>query len=384
MKRQLGAVITTTVFLGIIGICTVASLILPQNVFSQTENRYLQTKPEFTSDGLWDGSFGTKYETYLSDQFPGRNAWIGLKVTAERIQLKQDVNGVYFGKDGYLIEKFDMEDIVTEQLEKNLKAVSSMMESAAARYGKDHVRVMLLPSASTVMKDKLPEFAAPFDQHYVEEQLNAVIDAGMLVSMDEVFRGREQEPVFYKTDHHWTTLGAYYGYGAWAESLGIKPWAREEFSVEQVSDSFLGTVQSKVNVTVSPDTIELYYPKKAASYKVFYDGSEAAADTLYSLNALEGKDKYAVFLDGNHALTEIKNQMVQKERKGTSLLVVKDSFAHSFVPFAVNHFETVYMLDLRYYNGSVSRFMEDYPVTDFLLLYQIPGFAKEKTVSKLR
>lgn len=384
MNKRLGSVITTAVFLGFIGFGTVMSLIQPQKVFSQTENRYLQKKPEFTLNGLWDGSFGTKYETYLSDQFPARNSWISLKVLAERVQLKQDVNGVYFGKDGYLIEKFDREDIVTEQLKKNMETTAAMMEAAASRYGADHVRMVLLPSASTVLTDKLPPFASPFDQHWVEEEMKSMVDPHMIVGIDEVFEGRGQDKLFYRTDHHWTALGAYYGYSAWAESIGLEPWSKEEFSVEQVSESFLGTIQSKVNIEASPDTIELYYPKKETACKVYFDGNERAVDTLYNLDALEGKDKYAVYLDGNHALTEIRNEMVSDDRKGTGLLIIKDSFANSFAPFAVNHFETVYMLDLRYYNGTVSKFIDDYPVTDFLILYQIPGFAKETSVSKLR
>ena len=116
-------------------------------------------------------------------------------------------------------------------------------------------------------------------------------------------------------------------------------------------------------------------------YQVSYDGLPKVYDSLYNLKALEGKDKYAVYLDGNHGLTVINRESA--EPAGRCLLIVKDSFAHSFVPFAANHFDTVYMVDLRYFNMGIDGFMEENGVTDLLVLYQIPGFSTETTVSKL-
>lgn len=378
--------VISSVFLLFLAFGFLAGVVKPEKAFSETENRYLQKKPEFTWSGLWDGSFGTKYETYLSDQFPGRDSWIGLKVKAERAQLKQDVNGVYFGKDRYLIEKFDREQIETGLLEENLVRAANFVNAMEMQLGKDHVRVLLLPSAAGIIRDQLPVLAAPYAQQAVEQKLGKMAARGISVDSDSVFKGREGEEIFYRTDHHWTALGAYYGYRAWAESLGLGAWEKDRFRIETVSRNFFGTVQSKVNVKTEADTIELFLPREAVSYEVFFDGTEEGMDGLYNRKALEGKDQYRVYLDGNHGLTEIRNRDLALEtgQEGKKLLIIKDSFAHSFAPFAANHFETVYLLDLRYYNGTVSRFLEDYPVTDVLVLYQIPGFAKETALSKLR
>lgn len=360
--------------------CTaILSVIMPQKGFSETENRYLKKKPGFTVEGLMDGSFGRDYETCLSDQFPGRNAWIGMKVMAERARGRQDVNGVYFGKDDYLIEKYDTEEIEGEQLDKNLEWVSSFARQVTEHLGEDRVRVMMVPTASQVLTDKLPFLAAPYDQSRVTDRLEGV----PAVAVGEMLAEHRQEDIYYKTDHHWTALGAYYGYRAWAESVGMIPWEPDAFTIRTVSEDFLGTVYSKVNVSHKPDSIQLYLPDNESVYEIFYDGSDEAKP-MYSEKALEGKDKYAVYMDGNHGLTEVRNPGLEGEPGGDrKLLIIKDSFAHSFAPFAVNHFGVTYMIDLRYFNQSPQAFMEEKGITDVLILYQIPGFAGEKTVSKL-
>lgn len=369
-------------FLGFLAVASVASALKPPTAFSPSENKYLQTKPEFTISGLLDGSYGTDYESYLSDQFPARNSWIGMKVLAERVQGKKDVNGVYFGKQDYLIEKFDAENIEGALLDKNLDILSTFVNEAKQMLGEEQVRVMMVPTASQILTSNLPFLAAPYDQGEVSDSLVQTIGASTLVPIEAALKTYDREMVYYKTDHHWTALGAYYGYRAWAESVGLKPWEQSEFEIQTVSDDFLGTVYSKVNVPHEPDSIQLYLPKNPATYNIYYDGAEAPAD-MYTYKALEGKDQYSIYMDGNHGLTEIKNgdKTLDNERK---LLIIKDSFAHSFAPFAVNHFAETYMIDLRYFNPSPKVFMEEKGITDLLILYQIPGFSGEKTVSKLR
>lgn len=373
-------------FTGFLAGATVFSMMMPQKGFSATENRYLKKRPAFTVEGLLDGSYGRDYETSLSDQFPARDAWIGIKVMAERAQGRKDVNGVYFGKDDYLIEKFDTEEIEGEQLDKNLSWVSTFARKAEERLGEDRVRIMLVPTASQILKDKLPLLAAPYEQSLVAERLAEMMGEdgqSLLVPVEEMLAAHGQEDIYYRTDHHWTSLGAYYGYRAWAESVGMVPWEQDAFSIQMVSDEFLGTVSSKVNLPHKPDSINLYHPKAEPAYEVFYDGAPEPAP-MYSYGALEGKDKYAVYLDGNHGLTEVRNPgAAEQEGEERKLLVIKDSFAHSFAPFAVNHFGETFMIDLRYFNQSPQTFMEEHGITDVLVLYQIPGFSQEKTVSKL-
>lgn len=381
-----GSRLITGVFLVFLLGVSAAGIFWPEKGFSQSENRYLQKKPEFSLQSLADGSYGKAYEAYLGDQFPMRDQWVGLKVRAEQAQLRRDVNGVYLAKDGYLIEKFEREDLECGQLNKNLDAVAKFASRMEMELGQNRVRVMMVPSASQILTDKLPRFAAPYDQEIIirnmeEKLLEEGAGKEMMVPVLSWLDSHNEEDIFYRTDHHWTAEGAYYGYQAWAQSMGMEPWGKDKFTVETVSEDFLGTVYSKVNVTTRPDSIQLFLPKEEQKYQVSYDGLPKVYDSLYSLKALEGKDQYAVYLDGNHGLTEIRNQSLQNsERK---LLIVKDSFAHSFAPFAANHFETVYMVDLRYFNAGIEGFLKENGVTDLLVLYQIPGFSTETTVSKL-
>lgn len=381
MKQRDKSKIITISFLGFLAGISIISMGKPQSAFSATENRYLQQKPKFSMEDLLDGSYGEDYETFLSDQFPGRNSWIGVKVLAERIQGKQDVNGVYFGKDDYLIEKFDTERILGEQLEKNMETLLSFVKETEVILGNDHVRVMMVPTASQVLEEKLPWLATSFDQSQITESLVQKLGSDLVISVEDMLNTHDDQDIYYRTDHHWTALGSYYGYQAWAESLGLEPWPQEAFDIQTVSEKFLGTVYSKVNVSHKPDSIQLYLPRVPVNYQIYYDGAKESSQ-MYRYSALEGKDQYSVYMDGNHGLTKVINETenLDSERK---LLIIKDSFAHSFAPFAVNHFAETYMIDLRYFNMDAAEFMADNEITDLLVMYQIPGFAKEKTVSKL-
>lgn len=356
--------------------------ILPEQIYSETENRYLQRRPRWSAEQMLDGSFGKEYETWLSDQFPGRNQWVAVKAMAERVQLRTDFNGVYMGKDGYWMEKFETEDVEGELLDRNLDRLSQWVIQCSQKLGADRVKVMLVPTASQVLKDKLPLFAAPYDQEQVVQRIAQLVGAHQVVELDARTWdfAKNQGPVFYQTDHHWTALGAYCAYRTWAGSTGRTAWEPEAFEVQTVSTSFLGTLHAKVNLMHSPDTIQLYIPKHLMEYQVYYDGSGEPVNTLFARAALATRDQYRVYLDGNHGLTQIENRSAGPLEQGKRLLLVKDSFAHSIAPFLVNHFETTCMVDLRYYRGSLEDLMEEQGITDILVLYQIPGFAVEKSV----
>lgn len=368
-------------FLGILFLFSVAGMFLPVTSFSESENRYLAGKPEFSIKKLLDGTFGTAYETYLSDQFPFRDQFVTAKTNTERLILKKDVNGVYFGKDDYYIERFDSEALFTEQLTKNLNYLAAAAEQYGDYLGEDHVKIMLVPSASQILTDKLPPFAAPADQSRVTSQLkNKLRSPSMVLPVEQELKKHEKEELYYRTDHHWTTQGAYRSYRLYCEATGIVPWEEERFLTETVSSDFLGTIESKVRVSMKPDEIVLYEPVEPQEYRVFYDGLLKEYTTLYNRKALEGKDKYSVFLDGNHGWTKIVNEAAPSKSR---LLIIKDSYAHSFAPFMANHYGEVHMVDLRYFNMKLSEFMEAQEITDVLVLYQIPGFSKEQNLFKM-
>ena len=382
MKKKIKyPAVLTGLFCAFLGCGAFASVFMPKKSFSETENRYLAQRPSLTCQGLKSGAFGREYETYLSDQFPFRDQWIGVKTTAEQLQQKKEINGVWLGKDHYLIETFYQEDLDPELSGKNLDRLCQFVSAQEALAGKDHVRVMLVPSSAEIMTDKLPPFASPFSQAAVTERLTQGGIGEMLVPVRQALSdAREHQAPYYRTDHHWTSFGAFAGYQAWAKSLGLDSFELSDFQPETVSDNFFGTIHSKLNIPVQPDSIVLYRPKKEPDWSVCYDGSDSPVSTLYSMDALNTRDQYRVFLDGNHGWTKIKNH---SRTDGSRLLIIKDSYAHCFAPFAALHFEETHMIDLRYYNGKISNFIEEQGITDILVLYQIPGFLKDRNVSKL-
>lgn len=377
--------LTAAVFVGFICVVTILSIFRPPRSFSPEENRYLAQKPKFQFASLIDGSYGKKYETYLSDQFPMRTVLVAAKVYAERLMLNEDVNGVYFGKDGYYIEKFEPEALMTGQLEKNLTFLARAAEQFAGRLGEAHVKIMLVPSASQILTERLPLFAAPANQDLVIQELKKKLqDPAMVLDTEGALLAHREEPVYYKTDHHWTTLGAYYGYRLYSEAEGRIPPPLDSYTRKTVSNSFLGTIEAKINIPVKPDSITLFLSKKPEQYSVYYDGQPTAHHTLYNTAALSGRDQYTVFLDGNHGWTKIVRKTAGGDPgKNKRLLIIKDSYAHCFAPFAAADYEEVHMLDLRYYNGKLSEFSKEHGITDTLILYQIPGFAKDKNIYKM-
>lgn len=382
MKKKIKyPAVLTGLFCAFLGCGAFASVFMPKKSFSETENRYLAQRPSLTWQGLKSGAFGREYETYLSDQFPFRDQWIGVKTTAEQLQQKKEINGVWLGKDHYLIETFYQEDLDPELSGKNLDRLCQFVSAQEALAGKDHVRVMLVPSSAEIMTDKLPPFASPFSQAAVTERLTQGGIGEMLVPVRQALSdAREHQAPYYRTDHHWTSFGAFAGYQAWAKSLGLDSFELSDFQPETVSDNYFGTIHSKLNIPVQPDSIVLYRSKKEPDWSVCYDGSDSPVSTLYSMDALNTRDQYRVFLDGNHGWIKIKNH---SRTDGSRLLIIKDSYAHCFAPFAALHFEETHMIDLRYYNGKISNFIEEQGITDILVLYQIPGFLKDRNVSKL-
>lgn len=342
--------------------------------FSETENRILAERPEADRKSVMDGSWEADYEIYLTDQFAARDQWIGLKTFTQKMIGKRDINGVYLAKDGYLIgrhTKIDIDGQVAEKkLERLQQDVREWQQIVAERKGQ--VRVLLVPTADMILSDKLPPFAQDFDQLAYLKRLDTVID--VRVPVEQVLLSRREEEIYYRTDHHWTTLGAYYGYTAWAQSMGIAAQSLSDFERETVSENFLGTLHSKLNLKVRPDRITLFHPKEKTKYRVWYDLEKEPHTGLYEMSYLETKNQYGIFLDDNHALVRIENNSAPEG----SILVLKDSYANCFVPFLSAHYRDVYLIDKRYYRGKTEEFIRENDIQDVLVLYDVIHFIENK------
>lgn len=369
-------IIIVLTFLVLLFALTIADIITQDKFKSENENRILQQNPEFTINRLFNGQYTKEYENYISDQFILRDNWISLKVKTDQIMLKKDINGVYIGKDNYLLEKHNKNDIETEQLQLNINRLTQMCD----KYKDKNIRIMMVPSAAAILSEKLPDFAPFYDDNKITEMIKSQLnDKNIILDTASILQEHKDEYIYYKTDHHWTSLGAYYAYTQWAQSIGITPLNQSEFDIKILSDEFYGTIHSKLNINTHADTIKAYYPKNKIDYTIKYNLENKQYDTVYNMDALKTKDKYSVFLNGNNAIAQISTNI----NNNRNLLIIRDSFANCFVPFALNHFENISVIDLRYYNAGIEQYINDNNITDILILYNTIKFAQDKNSSGL-
>lgn len=367
-----------TLFLVMIFGLTAATLIKQDKTFSENENRALASMPRLTLDSLLSGKFAADYETYLTDQFVFRDGWIGLKTQAERMTLRQETNDIYFARDGYLIEKHTGV-FETDQARTNITYLAAFAEKLSGQYDSSHLSVMVVPNAVDILEDKLPPLASPYDEEDYLSQIRSALPDGVWFDSSRVLQQHKDEEIYYRTDHHWKTLAAYYVFADWAREKGLGNVSLEDYEITTVAQDFRGTVSSKVGIPTEPDTIEIFEPVDPVSYLLTYNQSDDVRSTVYQMQVLDSKDKYSVYYGGNYGLVEAKTDA----GTGRSLLIIKDSYAHCFTPFTYQMFDQVDMLDLRYFNESLEDFMEEKDYTDVLFLYNASGFAEDASLAKL-
>lgn len=375
-KKQSWNIIT--LFLLMIFGLTAATMLKPDTDFSEKENRALASMPEFSWGSLFSGEFTADYETYLTDQFVFRDGWIGLKTMVERLSFRQETKDIYFAKDDYLLEKHT-ETFETPQAESNIAYLTAFFEKMSEKYDSDHLSVMVVPTAVEILDEKLPIFASPYDQEQYLNKIAAGLPDGVWFDTRELLEQHQNEEIYYRTDHHWETLAAFYTFEQWAKEKNLGQINAQDYEITTIADDFEGTIASKVGTKVVPDTIEIYQHKEQVPYHLTYNQTDDYRSTVYQEHVLDSKDKYSYFYGGNYGLVEAD----MEQKTGRKLLVIKDSYAHCFVPFTYQLFDEVDMLDLRYFNQKLSEFIEAGEYTDILFLQNISGFAGDTSLVKL-
>ena len=349
----------------------ILNIITPDKDFSESENRVLSQLPSFSFDKLMTGKYTKDIEDYITDQFTFRDYWVSLKSDMERLLLKTQNNGIYFGKDEYLLEDYEEP---SEQIDKNISNINKFKNKLPDVF----TSVVLVPTSVKIYEDKLPLFASPDNElasiNKTKNNLNENIN---FIDVYEALNSKKDEHIYFRTDHHWTMRGAYYAYETLANSLNITPYSKEDFNSEIVSKSFYGTLYSKSNDrSVSPDSIEIFKPKFDIDYTISYVDTETKSNSLYEYSHLSKKDKYSLFLDGNHSLINIKTSV----NNGKKLVIFKDSYSHCFIPFLANHYEEIHVIDLRYYKLNIYDYIEENNIDEALFLYNILTFSEDKNL----
>lgn len=360
------------VFIILLFLITIFDLLSPEKIFSELENRKLASKVKFTVEGAINGSFSKKYEEYTNDQFIGRDLWIDLKSRSEFLLGRVENNGVIYGKDNYLFDKFDTLD--RERVVTNTKALNVFIKNAED-LGSD-ISVMIVPSSYEVYKELLPEGAPLVNQEEEIKNIYNNIEGGRKLDVLKLFQENKEHQLYYKTDHHWKINGVYLAYKDYIEEIGEKPVNLNEFNKNEI-DNFYGTFFSKAKPFKGESDILTYYDISNIKMQI---GAEVY-DTLYDLSYLNTRDKYSIFLRGNNPLTIIKNEELNN---GKRLLVVKDSFANSMVPFLTQNFEEIHVVDLRAFMPALSQYIKDEKFDNILVLYNFMNFSKDTNLIKFK
>ena len=381
-------IIIIIVFIVFFVLISGASLIIKDREFSPNENRYLAETPELSWDNILSGKFQDGLEDYLRDQVCFRDGWITVKTGIQKACGDTDIGGAYVGKDGYDFEKITPEDVDEKQVDRNIKAVEDYFMTASETIDKQKLSFLLVPTSGLVMQEKLPKNARLFDQAKYIDQVQKAMKDYNFVDVRDTLMDHNEEYIYYKTDHHWTSAGACLAYEVWSEHTGGEAETEDGLVKNVVSDKFRGSLYSKIlDADSAYDEIWTYGLQKDDAFgskdcTVTIDEKQQL-DSIYDDEKLQEKDKYAYFLGGNYGQVHIQNQKAASKAKGKNILIIKDSFANSFVPFVTQDYENIYMVDLRYYNGDVKAYLQEHEITDVLVLYNISNFISDRNIHKL-
>lgn len=371
--------------------------------FSEFENTSLAQKPAFSWSSFVDGSFGSKYVKYINEQFLGRDNWISMKAVADMGLGRIESHGVTYGDDHYLMEKLE---IVEDQnypanagtnivKQTSLNRSNGMVSSFLQMYDQP-ITFSLVPNSYAILEDEVPTGFPGADQQAYTQQIYQMLseadDQLEIVDFSDALSQHKDEYIYYRTDHHWTTLGAYYAYVAYCEQKGLTPVSLEELEENKVED-FYGTFYSKAKRPSQPaDTITWYdvdvdefafvanlqQDKQLAQLGevVQEDGLELLrVDGMMDQRKFEVRDKYAAFMWGNSGYVKIKSShnLNHQEGKTSRLLLFKDSYANSMIPYLTYNYDEIIVVDLRYMAKSTKELMQE-EFDDIFVMYNFSTY----------
>lgn len=372
-------------------------------VFSEFENTSLAQKPAFSWSSFVDGSFGSKYVKYINEQFLGRDNWISMKAVADMGLGRIESHGVTYGDDHYLMEKLEIvEDqnypanAGTNIVKQTALDRSNGMVSSFLQMYDQPITFSLVPNSYAILEDEVPTGFPGADQQAYTQQIYRTLseadDQLEIVDFSDALSQHKDEYIYYRTDHHWTTLGAYYAYVAYCEQKGLTPVSLEELEENKVED-FYGTFYSKAKRPSQPaDTITWYdvdvdefafvanlqQDKQLAQLGevVQEDGLELLrVDGMMDQRKFEVRDKYAAFMWGNSGYVKIKSNhnLNHQEGKTSRLLLFKDSYANSMIPYLTYNYDEIIVVDLRYMAKSTKELMQE-EFDDIFVMYNFSTY----------
>lgn len=289
--------------------------------------------------------------------------------------------GVYVvGSAGY-----EMYNYVGSLAEKYQSTVNAVADSLS---GVSQVYAMAIPLSSGItLPDELFSDIPGSDQAQAEKDILAGMGQNVkTIPLHDVMMSHRTEYIYFRTDHHWTALGAYYAYVQFCTAKGITPHNLSDYEVSQFP-GFLGSFYNDGGkpdaMKNDPDTVNAYHPVSATASMKYGDNENSTltgGQVIFDESTASASLKYGTFIMGDNPFTVIENPEVSN---GESCIVVKESFGNAFVPFLVDHYQTVYVVDYRYYSGSVTQLARDKGVKDVLFVNNLSAIRGSYQMGKL-
>ena len=344
----------------------------PPKSFSERENRSLQLFPKLSSESVLSGEFSRQLSSFYSDQLPLRKELGYIYAISELSLGKRECNEVLIcGKNTFVQ--------LPDKSGRGLEILNNNLASASELQGRRNAVCFWTPRSSDVFREQIPYLT-----HELSAEALNVSDCQLTKDMlDLISRSEDPAEYYYRTDHHWTTKGAYSAYRLLARELDYEPYDESFFKSDIVASDFWGTSFSR---SAMPE--DLTQPDSILLYRYDFDESIIVTDResginkeLYDLSALESYDKYRVFLGGNYAHLSIELPF-QSEKKRERLLLIKDSFANSLIPFLALHFD-MEVIDPRYATASqLKKLCEEQEFDKILVLCSLDTLSTERSVGR--
>lgn len=371
MKAKFHEKLTVCLFCGFLAVMMVLYCILPKAAFSETEKRELSAFPEFSWETLTSGKFGSEIETYMADHMPLRNFFVGVGAYYDLLSGRQVSKDIYVAENNRLVEAPAVWD--QTQIDKNMKYVNKLADSLDIP-----VDFMIVPSAGFMMQDTI---SGPHDDYLDKEIIDTIygLAGEKLQTLDlltALQSDTQRNDLYYRTDHHWTSYGAYRSYAFYMNAIGREAADIERFTVE-AHQGFRGSTYSRSALWLTPgEPIELW---RGSDLTVTI--GEKTYDSAFFMDRLQEADMYTVYLDGNQPLVRIRNEANVGKGK---LLVVRDSYANCIGPMLAENFEEVIMIDLRHYRLPASALCASEGIDQVLVLYSLGNFMTDTNFPYLR
>ncbi len=348
--------------------------------FSEMENRTLQKFPEVSYERIKNGEFTKEFETYMSDQVFLKDELVSVKTVSDLAFLKSRQNDVYFGSDGFYLKDFSEND---EQIDKNVGYINTF----ADKLPKDvSVSFLLAPNAVSVLEDKLPLINDTDDQAEAAKRIeNSLSDRVRFVCpLDEFKERSDKDELYYHTDHHWTTKGAELGFDALMKRMG-ESVPEADFTIEKLPD-FYGTMYSQAPYALAQSDTVLLPSQIGSEITVSYEEPQGDHTAPMACTETEGvltkrglfadelktvKDKYATFMGGNFTRLRISSDGAAEDER---VLIVKDSYCNSMMPYFCTKYKDITVCDLRYFGMNtqpLSQLIEERGIKKVILVYNI-------------